>query len=320
MKLLRRLAFAGLVAVASTSAAVAQDYPTRAVTLVVPYVPGGSTDIVGRMLAAALEAKLGQPVVVENKGGATSAIGSQYVAQSEPDGYTILLAASALLVNEAIRENLQYELTDLAPVSRLVGMPLAIVVAPDDNAATLQEFIAEAKAEPGSVTYGSAGLGSSNHLAPEVLAQKAGLEMVHVPYKGIGPAMTDLMGKRLQMLFGTIPAVKSAIDGKAVRALAVTSAERVGVYPDIPTIAESGVANFELVDWLGIFVPSKTDPAVAARIEAAIRSVYEDETFKKKLSDLGFVPEGTTAAEFRELIAADQWGKTASDLGLKATD
>lgn len=316
----KKLVLAAFAALCPLTGATAQDYPTRPVTLVVPYVPGGSTDIVGRLMADSLQKHLGQSVVVENRGGATSALGTQYVAQSEPDGYTILLAASALLVNSAIRDDLQYQLTDLAPVSRLVAMPLAIVVSPDDKASTLQEFIAAAKADPGSVSYGSAGLGSSNHLAPAILARDAGLDMVHVPYKGIGPAITDLMGGRLQMLFGTIPAVKSAIDGKSVKPLAVTSMERVSVYPDLPTINESGIADFNLVDWLGIFVPAKTDPAIIAKLEGAIREAYTDDAFKKKLSDLGLVPEGTTAAEFQALIAEDPWGKTASGMGIKVTD
>ncbi|MBE0693102.1 MAG: tripartite tricarboxylate transporter substrate binding protein [Aquamicrobium sp.] len=317
----RRMAvgtLAALGALAAMAAASANDYPSRPVTLVVPYPPGGSTDLIGRMLAEAIQPHLGQSMVVENRGGATSAVGTQFVAQAPADGYTVLLAASAFTVNEAIRDDLQFKTSDFTPVSQLIFMPLTMVVEASYEAQTLEDFIRMAKEKPGSMSYGSAGIGSSNHLGPEMLAKAAGLDMVHVPYPGIGPAMTDLMGKRLQMLFGTIPAVKSAIDAGTVRPLAVTSTERAAVLPDVPTMDEAGVPGFGAADWIGIFVSAKTDPAIVARLEGAIRAAYADPAVRKKIEDLGSIPVASTSEEFKAFIADDIWGRTARELGVKA--
>lgn len=303
---------------ATMPVAQAQDYPSRPVTLVVPYPPGGSTDLIGRMLAEAIQPHLGQTMVVENRGGATSAVGTQHVAQAPADGYTVLLAASAFTVNQAIRDDLQFKTEDFIPVSQLISMPLAMVVEKDYEAATLEDFIRIAKEEPGSISFGSAGVGSSNHLGPEMLAAAAGLDMVHVPYPGIGPAMTDLLGKRLQMLFGTIPAVKSALDAGTVRALAVTSQERAAVLPDVPTMNEAGVPGFGAADWIGIFVSSKTDPAVVAKLESAITAVYADPAIRQRIEELGSIPVGSSSAEFQAFIADDIWGRTARELQIKA--
>lgn len=314
------VAASAVVAVAwgvAMSAAKAQDYPSRPVTLVVPYPPGGSTDLMGRILADAIQPHLGQSMVVENRGGATSAVGTQYVAQAPADGYTVLLAASAFTVNEAIRDDLQFKTGDFMPVSQLIFMPLAMVVEKDYEAKTLEDFIRIAKENPGSISFGSAGVGSSNHLGPEMLGAAAGLDMVHVPYPGIGPAMTDLLGQRLQMLFGTIPAVKSALDAGTVRALAVTSHERASVLPDVPTMDEAGVTGFGAADWIGIFVSKETDPSIVAKLESAIMTVFADPALRARIEELGSIPVGSSSADFQKLIADDIWGRTARELKIR---
>jgi tripartite-type tricarboxylate transporter receptor subunit TctC len=321
VKTIFRLAAAAIIALAAGNPVFAQTYPDHPVTLVVPYAPGGSTDILGRMVAEALQKELGQTVVVENRGGAGSALGTRAVAEARNDGYTLLMASSAHTVNPAIRNDTGYDpIKDFTPITRLVTIPHVMVVTPDFPAKTVAEIIAHAKANPGQVLYGSSGPGTSNHLETELFARMAGVELRHVPYQGIGPAITDLMGGRLHMIIGSLSSLKAGMDSNAVRAVAVTSLQRAPTVPDLPTIDEAGVKGFETVDWLGLLAPAGTDPAIVAKLEEAVKVMMADEIFVKKMTDLGFVPEGSSAAEFADIIANDVWSQTARDLGIKTSN
>lgn len=319
MQNLKALAAIGAVALILSSEAHAQEYPERPVTIVVPYSAGGSTDILGRLIADKLQEKLGASVVVENRGGAGSALGTQFVAQAPADGYTLLMASSAHTVNPAIRDDVAYDpVENFAPISRLVTIPHVLVVSNEFAPTTLSELIDYAKENPGEINYGSSGPGTSNHLESELLAREAGIELTHVPYQGIAPAITDLLAGRLQMIMGSLPSMRSNIDADTVRPLAVTSLQRAPTDPDLPTIDEAGISGFETVDWLGLLAPAGTDVDIVGKLAQAIDEIYGEEAFLDRLRQLGFVPEGSSPDAFADVLANDVWSRTARDLGIKA--
>ncbi|MGO4155512.1 Bug family tripartite tricarboxylate transporter substrate binding protein [Cupriavidus sp. YAF13] len=267
------------LAVASTTLAlpvpaVAQVFPDRAIHLVVPYPPGGTADILARLLAQRLAERVGKPVVVDNRAGAGTAIGSKFVAQAAPDGYTLLMGTvSSHAMNPALNRGVGYDpLKDFTPISRVASVPFVVLENPSVPAKTMGELIALAKARPGQITYASAGAGTSNHLAGELLAKAANIQLLHVPYKGSAPALADLLGGQVNLMFDLQVTAKAQIQAGTVRALAVTGAHRSSLLPGLPTVAESGVQGFDVTAWFGIFGPAAM-PAPVVESSTAISSL-----------------------------------------------
>ncbi|MFO1414800.1 MAG: tripartite tricarboxylate transporter substrate binding protein [Burkholderiales bacterium] len=300
-----------------SSMVVAQGtWPTRPVRLVVPFAPGGSNDIIARVLAERLTARTGQSFVVENKAGAGGTIGTDFVAKAPPDGYTLLFVSTSITTNAASGKTLPYDLlNDLQPIGQVAAGPFAIVVANDLPARTLKEFIDLARAKPGSVSYGSAGIGGINQLGTELFASAAKIQLVHIPYKGIGPAFTDQMAGRLQMTLPTVASVVTYLQAGKMRGLAVTSAQRSPLAPDLPTVSEVGLPGFELEVWWGIVGPAKMPPALVKRINEELNAVLTAPEVRDVLVKEGASPRPGSPEAFGELIASDlkRWTKLIKD-------
>jgi tripartite-type tricarboxylate transporter receptor subunit TctC len=279
-------------------AAMAQPYPSHPVRIVVPYPAGGSNDIIARIVAQKLTERSGQPFLVENRGGASGNIGAEMVASSDPDGYTLLLTAPPpLTTNMALYKNLKFDpSTAFAPVSLVASVPIVLVVHPSVPARTVNELVALAKAKPGTLDFGSSGNGSTNHLAGELLKSMAGIEIVHVPYKGAAPAMNDLIGGHIPMMFDNMPAVLPQVQAKLINAIAVAGAKRASAMPDVPTVAESGLAGFEASSWFGLVAPAKTPAPVLAKLQGEVASILQMPDVRKRLTELGAEP-GTISGE-----------------------
>lgn len=295
-----------IVAVACVPGSVmAQTYPTKPIRLVVPYSPGGGADNAARILAARLTTTLGQSVVIDNRPGGSGMIGAQAVAQAAPDGYTVLYDASAFAVNPALRKMAFDPAKDLVPVSLAVTVPNIFVVSPSAPYKTVQEFIDYARKHPGDVTYASYGAGSAAHLIGELLKNQAGIDLLHVPYKGGAPALTDLMGGQVNSYFANAASAMSYVKSGKLRALAVTSAKRMPAMPDVPTLAESGFKNFEVLEWNGFFVPKGTSKEVVDRLFKEIQSATTDPATRQKLQGLGVDPVGSSPEAFSKFVQAE---------------
>ncbi|HVZ44761.1 MAG TPA: tripartite tricarboxylate transporter substrate binding protein [Ramlibacter sp.] len=289
--------------------ALAQAWPTRPVTLLVPYAPGGGHDTMARLVAERLTAKWGQTVLVENKAGANGMIGAEFVSHAPPDGHTLLFASPAeIVIAPTAYKSMRYDpFNDLAPVT-LAGMtPLVVVANPSAGVKTIPELIAKVKANPGKFSFGTAGNASSQHLAGVLLNNMAGIDLVHIPYKGAGPATTDVVGGQTPLaIVGMAPVMGYIKSGKLV-ALAVTQSRRASFAPDIPTVAETpGLGGFEATHWMGVFAPAKTPADIVKKVQADIHDVVNAPDMKARLLSLGIEPVGSTPAEFKSFLAADR--------------
>jgi tripartite-type tricarboxylate transporter receptor subunit TctC len=299
--------------------ALAQSYPTRPVRWVVGYPPGGSTDIVARIMGRWLSERLGQQVIIENKPGAGTNIAVQTVVSSPLDGYTLIFLSAANAINATLYESLPFDLLrDIAPVGPLVRVPLVMEVNPAVPAKTVAEFIAHAKANPGKVNMASVGVGTPPHLAGELFKVMTGVNMVHVPYRGSAPAITGMIGGQVQVLFDAVPSSLAHIQSGALRALAVTTAIRSGVLPDLPTVADT-VPGYEASTWFGVGVPKGTPTEVIEKLNREINAGLADPTVKARLAEVGTSVFSATPSDFGKFIAAEteKWGKVVKFSGAK---
>jgi tripartite-type tricarboxylate transporter receptor subunit TctC len=295
------------------------DFPNKPVRLIVPVAAGGPTDIVARMLGEKLSKMWGQQVVVENKGGAGTNIGNEYVAQSDPDGYTVLFATASLAVNSSLYRSLNYDpIADFAPVSLVTQLAYFVFVPNSSPAHSMKEFIDYAKSRPGKLTIASPGTGSAPYLAEMLFLQMAGLQMTHVPYRGASPAFADLIPGRIDCYFGSGTLLSYARSGQ-VRVLATTGAKRDAAAPDVPTIAEAGVRGYDVTAWQALFAPAKTPRAIVRKISADTNAALADPAIKGKLAQTGYVAEGSSPAELEQLLKSEiaKWSAVIKSMGIK---
>lgn len=317
-KVLLSLSVLSCALLAAAPAAQAQTWPAKPIRMVVPYPPGGPTDIVARVVGQKLSERLGQPVVVDNRPGAGGNIGADAVAKASPDGYTMLVATTAHAINMTLFAKPGYNTrTDFAPVSMLTSGPLVLVTAPSTQATSVAELIVMAKANPGKVTFASSGNGQSTHLAAELFNSMAGTRMTHVPYKGSAPALTDVMAGQATVMFDTmLSAMPFVRDGK-LRALAVTGATRSPAAPDIPTIAQAGLPGYEATAWNALLVPANTPPAVVDKLSDAMKAVLTQEDVRSRFATQGFAATWTSPPDTGKFIAheIDKWGRVVKASG-----
>lgn len=317
---LRRWLAAALLAAVGT-AAHAQAYPAKPVRIIVPYPAGGTTDIIARITATQLSERLKQPFVVENRAGASGAIGAVAVAQAAPDGYTLVMGtASSHGINSALQKSLPYDaVKDFAPVTVVASTPNIIVVHPSVPAKTLGELLALAKAQPGKINFGSTSPGGSPHMSAELLKMMAGVDMTHVPYKGAAPMLTDLMGGQIQVGFDNLPSTIGFVRSGKVRALAVTTAQRWPGASDIPTVAESGVPGYEVSGWFGLLAPASTPKEILATLHRAVAQSVQTPEVAKQLQGLGAEPVASAPDVFARQISADvdKWRDVVKTTGVK---
>ena len=299
--------------------ASAQNYPAKPVRIVVGFTPGSAGDIHARLIAQWLLERLGQPFIVENRGGAGGTLATEAVVRSPPDGYTLLICASPDAITATLYEKLNYNfIRDIAPVASISSAPLILVVHPAFPANTVPEFIAYAKANPGKVSFASAGIGSVVHMAGELFKVMAGVNLVHVPYRGLAPAVTDLIGGQVQAIFSTMPPSIANVRAGKIRALALTSATRSEALPELPTIGEF-LHGYEVSVWQGLGAPKNVPAEIIERLNKETTAALADPGIKAKLADLGTVPMPMTASEFAKLIVNDteKWGKVIRTANLK---
>lgn len=317
----RLLAAAGAALCLAAPAFVqAQAYPTKLVKLVVPYPPGGPTDIVARLVAQKLSEQMGQQFIIDNRPGAGGNPGAELVARSPADGYTLVVATTAHAINPSLFKNLGYSLSkDFAPVSQLTSGPLVIVANPSLPAKNVAELIALAKSKPGELNFASSGNGQSTHLSAELFASMAGVKMNHIPYKGSAPALTDTMGGQTQLMFDTMLSAMPHVKAGKLKALAVTSATRSPVAPDVPTVAESGLPGYEAIAWNGLLAPAGTPPEVLARLSAELKKVLAAPDVKDKFAAQGFAATWNSPEDFGRFMTSevDKWAKVVKVSGAK---
>ena len=298
-----------LVFVATQGQGHAADYPTRPIKLVVPYAAGGPTDVLGRMVGDYLSRDLKQTVVVENKAGAQGAIGAEVVARAEPDGYTLFFtAASIVVLNPQLYKKLPYDpVKDFRMLAIITDLPVLMEVHPSVPAKTVAEFVAYAKQNPGKLNFGSAGTGGTTHLAGEMFRQMAGVDMVHVAYKGAGPALTDLLSGNIQLMFDTLGTALPPVKAGLLRPLAVSSAQRIPDLPDVPTMAEAGYPQYAVSVWYGVAAQSKLPDEIAQKLNASLDLALSDDTFRASLDKSGFAPlRPKSLADIDKFIDADR--------------
>ncbi|MBR1188713.1 tripartite tricarboxylate transporter substrate binding protein [Bradyrhizobium sp. AUGA SZCCT0169] len=321
---MRGNALAVIIAVgfaASLNSAQAQNYPTRAITLVIPFAPGGSTSIVGRGIADKMSELLGEKVVVDNRPGAGGTIGTKAVAKSDPDGYTLVLGyTGTLAIGPSLYKSAGYDpRKDFAPIGLIGNAPNSLVVHPSFPAKTVAELIAHAKANPGKVNFGSAGAGTVSHITGEYFARTAGITLVHIPYKGTGPALTDLLGGHIPMAFAPIPASHPNVSAGKLRALAVTSTTRSGLLPDVPTMAEAGLAGFDASLYYGLAAPAGTPRPIIDKLNKVLRDALGSDEVKRQLANDGTEITPGTPEDYADFIDKDEkkWSQLIKTSGVE---
>ena len=315
----KRFVFA--VACAFSVAAFAQSYPSKPIRIVVPYPPGGFNDTLGRTLAAKFTEAWGQPAVVENKPGGNTLIGNDFAAKSAPDGHTLLVVAFPFSVVPSLFKAMPYDtVRDFAPVILAATSPNLLVVHPSLPVNTVGELIAAAKAKPGSLSYASTGNGSSNHISMELFKSLAGVNIVHIPYKGSGPAVSDLLGGQVHLMFDNTPNVLPHVKAGKLRALGSSGTKRSALTPDVPTVAEAGVAGYEVTVWFGLVAPAGTPREVIQKLNAEVTRILAMPDVRERFLAQGVEPQGSTPEQFGEHIRAQmaKWKKVVEDAGVKA--
>ena len=315
-------AFLALAALVGTSAAMAQDYPNKTIRLIVPYPPGGATDVIGRVVALKLSGALGQQVVVDNRAGAGGNLGAGIAAKAPADGYNLLMGAlTSHSINAALSPaTVPFDIQkSFAPISIVGHVPLVFVVHPSVKANTLAELIALAKAKPGSMTFASSGNGSPQHLALEMFKRMAGVDVLHVPYKGSGPAMIDMVGGQVQAMIETAPAAFAHVKAGKLRALATTTAQPIESYPGVPTATQAGLKGFEVTSMFGVAAPAGTPEPILARLNAEIKKVMQEADVKESLLAQGVIATTTTPEEAARAIANEvaKWSKVIKEGNIK---
>ncbi|WFU83138.1 tripartite tricarboxylate transporter substrate binding protein [Bradyrhizobium sp. CIAT3101] len=315
---MRRTFLVACAAVLFSGVAGAQDYPSRPVKIIVPFPAGGSNDIIARIVAQKLTERNGQNFLVENRGGAGGNIGAEAVASAEADGYTLLLTAPPpLTINGSLYKKLPFDPAKaFAPVALIASVPIVLVVNPSVQAKNVGELIALAKAKPGTLNFGSSGIGSTNHLAGELLKSMAGIDIVHVPYRGAAPAMNDLLAGQIPFIFDNMPAVLPQVQGKAINAIAVAGAKRAEALPDVPTVGET-VPGFEASSWFGLVAPAKTPAPALAKLSGELETILKMPDVKKRLAELGAEPGTVFGDAFGQFMTDEtaKWGKLVKASG-----
>ncbi|HSH88359.1 MAG TPA: tripartite tricarboxylate transporter substrate binding protein [Ramlibacter sp.] len=316
MKLLTTI----LLALMFATGAAAQDYPNKSIRIIVPYSPGGGTDTVARLMAARLSTAFGQQVVVENKPGASANIGAEFVARSPADGYTVLVTAPNFTTSEALYEKLTWRFEDFIPVIHLVRYGNFLVAAPGAQITSVEQMIARAKAAPKSLTYGSAGTGSNSHLAMELLKQRTGITIEHVPYKGSGPLKTDLLGDHVPLGVDGLGGVGELIKTGKVKALAVLAPRRTPLAPEIPSLGDMGINDVDGNGWYGALVPAGTPPSVVAKLHGAFAAALQAPEMRERLMGMGVEPVGGSSDEFKNYLLGERrkWAGVISTAKIKA--
>jgi tripartite-type tricarboxylate transporter receptor subunit TctC len=314
------LAVTSALAFGALASAQAQNYPNKPVRLVLPYAPGGIIDYVGRTLAQKLTENLGQPVVAENRPGGGGVLGTDSVARSAPDGYTLVLMDPAIIINPTLQADVPYDVfRNLQTVSIISSSPEVLVISPILPVKTFPELVAYGRANPGKLNFASAGIGTTPHLAGEMFKLRTGIDATHIPYKGIGASYTDMMSGKVQMAFSSIAGALPFTTDNRVRAIATTGAKRSSVYPDLPTIAEAGLAGFEVDLWLGVFAPAKLPVPILARLNGELTKALEAADLKAALAKVGVEPRGTSPEEGATFLRAefDKWRQVITDGKIK---
>lgn len=312
-----KLLLAAAFAATSAIAAKAQDWPSKPISMVVPYAAGGGTDVIARAVALKLQERLGVGVVVENRAGAGGNLGTTAAAQAPADGYTVLISnIGPMAVNPSLFKNLKYDPAEvLEPVTLIAKAPLLLLVHPSVKANSVAELIALAKAQPEGLTYGTAGHGSANHIATALFELMAGVKLKHAPYRGAGPALNDIIGGHIPMMFATLPSAIGHVNGGGLKALAVTTAERAPALPQVPTLAEAGVAGYEASGWYGVFVRKGTPQAIIDKLRSEVATIINLPDVRRNLELEGAQPIGNTPAEFAAFVKAERekWSKVVAE-------
>ncbi len=311
---------AGVVVGAFPQMTFAQTWPNKPIKFVVGFAPGGATDVVGRLMAKKIGDALGQPIVIENRAGGSSNIGAELVARAAPDGYTFYVCAITSAINVSLFPKLPFDFAkDFEPVALFANVPNILVVHPSVPAKTVKELIDYARAQPGKLSYASSGAGTSIHLSAELFKMLAKVDMVHIPYKGSGPAMTDMIGGQVQVMFDNMPSALPHVKAGKLRALAVTSAQRSPSAPDVPTMNEAGVASFDVQSWFGLVAPKGTPKEIITRVNAEAVKALGTADIKERFLDLGAVPGPMSPEAFGEYIRAEiiRWGEVVKASGAK---